>query len=127
MEGATLWPAVFGVGLGAMAGAWLRWTLGGWFNSVWQGFALGTLAANWLGCMLIGMVFALPNLSALWRVILVTGFLGGLTTFSSFSAEGFALIERNAWLLLALQMLAHIAGGWFMFWLGWRIMSRLAG
>ncbi len=91
------------VGLGAALGAWLRWGLGLWLNAIHHKLPCGTLAANFGGGYLIGIAVgffaAHPGLSPEWRLLLVTGFLGGLTTFSSFSAESMVLLQRGdyAW------------------------------
>ena len=88
--------AVFG---GAGCGALLRWGLGGWLNPVFPTLPLGTLAANLVGGLLVGLAGALfshqGGLAPEWRLLVVTGFLGGLTTFSTFSAEVVALIARQ--------------------------------
>ena len=85
----------FAIGLGAALGAWLRWGLGLLLNPLLVGLPLGTLAANLLGGYLIGVAVGLFHLHAAWPVVwklaIITGFLGGLTTFSSFSAE---VVER---------------------------------
>jgi CrcB protein len=87
------------VGLGAAIGAWLRWGLGLWLNSLHSQLPLGTLAANLGGAYLIGIAVGLfaahPSLSPEWRLFLITGFLGGLTTFSAFSAEAMLLLQRG--------------------------------
>lgn len=87
-----------GVGAGAALGAWLRLGLGMALNPLLPTLPLGTLAANLLGGYLVGVAVALftqiPALSPEWRLFLVTGFLGGLTTFSTFSAEVVNLISR---------------------------------
>ena len=79
------------VGVGAAFGAWLRWWLGLALNAVTPNLPLGTLAANLIGGYLVGVAVAFfawrTELSPLWRLALITGFLGGLTTFSTFSAE----------------------------------------
>ena len=93
------------VGLGAAIGAWLRWGLGIWLGSLHAYVQSGTLAANLAGGYLIGLALGFfgghPNLSAEWRLFAVTGFLGGLTTFSAFSGEAMALLQRGdyAWAL----------------------------
>jgi CrcB protein len=93
------------VGLGAALGAWLRWGLGMWLNSLHAKVQLGTLAANLIGGYLVGMAVgffaANPSLSIEWRLLAITGFLGGLTTFSTFSAEAMVLLQRGdyAWAL----------------------------
>lgn len=87
------------VGAGAAAGAWLRWLLGLRLNAA--GWPWGTLAANLAGGYLIGLVLALiaahPEWPAWVRLAAVTGFLGGLTTFSTFSAETVGMLERGAY------------------------------
>lgn len=83
------------VGLGAALGACLRWQLGVWLNPLVQGVPLGTLAANLLGGYLVGVAVAVFHLHAglapALKLFAITGFLGGLTTFSTFSAE---VVER---------------------------------
>ena len=78
------------VGAGAACGAWLRWGLGVWLNPVFALVPLGTLAANLLGGLLMGVALAAvqawPTLSPALKLLLTTGLLGGLTTFSTFSA-----------------------------------------
>src|SRR5512134_49518 len=90
------------VGIGAAIGAWLRWGLGHVLNPAFPTLPLGTLAANLLGGLLMGMVMELATRHALLspeaRLFLATGFLGGLTTFSTFSAEATTLILRSEWL-----------------------------
>jgi len=87
------------VGLGAALGAWLRWGLGLWLASLHGFVQIGTLAANLLGGYLVGLALAFftaqPDLAPQWRLFVVTGFLGGLTTFSSFSGESVTLLQRG--------------------------------
>jgi CrcB protein len=100
----TLLPAVAVFG-GAGVGALLRWWLGSWLNPLFPTLPLGTLAANLLGGLLVGMASATFTHHAgwppEWRLLVVTGFLGGLTTFSTFSAEVVGLVTRHeyAWAL----------------------------
>jgi CrcB protein len=79
------------VGIGSAFGAWLRWGLSAWLNARLPKFPLGTLASNLIGGYLVGFAVAYflvrHDLSPEWRLFVVTGFLGGLTTFSTFSAE----------------------------------------
>ena len=102
------------VGLGAAVGAWLRWALSLAFNARIESLPLGTLAANLVGGYLIGIVVALfqdmPELAPEWRLLLVTGFLGGLTTFSTFSAEAVALLQRGAYGWALLHSGIHLLG-----------------
>jgi CrcB protein len=103
--------AVFG---GAGVGALLRWWLGSWLNPVFPTLPLGTLAANLGGGLLVGAASAFfahnDALAPEWRLLVITGFLGGLTTFSTFSAEVVRLIGRHdyGWALAAAS--AHLAG-----------------
>lgn len=119
------------VGAGAAAGAWLRWWLSLALNPLFAGFPLGTLVANLVGGLLmgvaLGMLQAMPEIPAHLRLLLTTGFLGGLTTFSSFSGEVFALFEsgETGWALAA--MAAHVLGSLAMTALGWWAWHRLAG
>ena len=87
------------VGLGAAIGAWARWGLSVWLNPRLIFFPLGTFVANAVGGFLVGVALAYfvkhPELSPAWRLFAVTGFLGGLTTFSTFSAEVIVLIDRG--------------------------------
>ncbi len=93
-------PAGFvAVGVGAALGAWLRWWLSLSFNGILATLPLGTLAANLGGGLMIGMAVAFFNeataIAPEWRLFIVTGFLGGLTTFSTFSAEAMALLQKG--------------------------------
>ena len=92
-------------------GALLRWQLGLWLNA--QGhLAWGTLAANAIGGYGIGVAIAWLNASAhidpVWRLFIITGFLGALTTFSSFSAEVVALLQAQRWAMALLWSMAHL-------------------
>ncbi len=106
--------AVVAVFVGAGLGALLRWRLGAWLNPVFPTLPLGTLAANLLGGLLVGLAIAWlnrhPGLPPEIRLLLITGFLGGLTTFSTFSAEVVSLLARGEYLWSAATALAHLAG-----------------
>lgn len=87
------------VGIGAALGAWSRWGLSIWLNPKLTDFPLGTFVANAIGGLLVGVALAWlaadATLSPAWRLFVVTGFLGGLTTFSTYSAEVVGLLERG--------------------------------
>ncbi len=97
---------------GAAIGALLRWAAGLAFNGLWAGFPLGTLLVNALGGLLIGvaMVVFARSPHALLRLLLVTGLLGGFTTFSAFSAESLGLLQRGDWGLALVHSAAHLLG-----------------
>ena len=105
--------AVIAICIGASLGALARWGLGLWLNPVAL-LPMGTLAANLLGGYLVGIcvaVFgALPQLDPVWRLALVTGFLGALTTFSSFSAEVVAMLMQQRYALALGTAALHLLG-----------------
>ncbi len=114
--------AFIAVGVGAAIGAWLRWGLSLWLNPVYPNIPLGTLVANLGGGYMIGLAIAFfvqhPGVSPEWRLLLITGFLGGLTTFSTFSAEIFTLFSR-AQIAMGLAAIGlHVAGSLVMTGLG---------
>jgi len=117
------------VSLGASVGALLRWAAGLWLNASWVGFPLGTLLVNGVGGLLIGMSLAwfqrVPD--ELFRLFLVTGFLGGLTTFSSFSGESLLLLQRGEWLLALGHSAAHLLGSLGCAALGFGLMRAVFG
>jgi CrcB protein len=102
------------VGIGAALGAWLRWMLAIGFNAMLPQLPLGTLAANLVGGYLIGLSVAwfetTAGLAPELRLLIITGFLGGLTTFSTFSGEAVALLmeARYGWALT--HIFSHLAG-----------------
>ena len=104
---------VIAICIGASLGALARWGLGLWLNPVAL-LPMGTLAANLLGGYLVGIcvaVFsALPQLDPVWRLALVTGFLGALTTFSSFSAEVVAMLMQQRYALALGTAALHLLG-----------------
>ncbi|MFP1683847.1 fluoride efflux transporter CrcB [Alloalcanivorax sp. C16-1] len=117
-----MWLSVVAISVGAALGANLRWFLSLGLNALFPAIPLGTLAANLLGGWLIGValgVFAgLPSLTPEWRLLVVTGFLGALTTFSSFSAEMFINLQAGRWGLAAAGIAAHVVGSLCMTGLG---------
>jgi CrcB protein len=114
--------AFFAIGLGAAIGAWLRWGLGMLFNPALPELPLGTLAANLIGGYLVGLAVAFfthyPSLSPEWRLFVITGFLGGLTTFSTFSAETVTLLMRGQYAWSSAIIAAHLGGSLLMTVLG---------
>jgi CrcB protein len=105
---------VLAICIGASLGALARWRLGLWLNASGALLPWGTLAANLVGGYLVGMcvaVFqALPQLDPVWRLALVTGLLGGLTTFSSFSAEVVGMLQQQRYLLALGTTTVHVLG-----------------
>jgi CrcB protein len=102
------------VGFGAALGAWLRWGLSAWLNPRFAHFPLGTLAANLIGGYCVGLAIAFflarGDLAHEWRLFTVTGLLGGLTTFSTYSAEVTELIMRGHYGAAFVLAIAHLAG-----------------
>ncbi len=129
MSGPGLAAQVLAVAAGSALGALARWATGLWLNARWAGFPLGTLVVNCVGGLLIGMALAWfersPN--ELLRLLLVTGFLGGLTTFSAFSAESLLMLQRGQWGLAAGHTLAHVAGALACAALGFKLLDGLLG
>jgi CrcB protein len=125
------WLAFLAVGVGAALGAWLRWAFGLWFNAVLPQLPLGTLAANVIGGYLIGLALAWFALSEgvppEVRLLVVTGFLGGLTTFSTFSAEAVGLLARQQYGWAATHIGLHLFGSLLATTLGFATLRLLKG
>ena len=124
--------SILAISLGAAAGAVLRWGLGLGLNALFPLIPLGTLAANLLGGYLIGVAMAIfaqySALSPEWRLLIITGFLGGLTTFSTFSAEMVTLLREGRFLWAGAGIALHVAGSLGMTMLGlgtYYLFSRL--
>jgi fluoride exporter len=121
--------SILAISVGASAGAVIRWLLGLSLNSLFPTLPPGTLAANLLGGYLIGLAIALfagyPGLAPEWRLMVITGFLGGLTTFSTFSAEVTVLLQEGhlAWAGLAVSI--HVIGSLCMTMLGFATVALL--
>lgn len=119
-----MWKSILAVSLGAALGALLRWALGLKLNALLPAMPPGTVVANLVGGYIIGAAIAFfansPGLAPEWRVLIITGFCGGLTTFSTFSAEVVVLLQqgRLAWAMgtvathLAGSLLMTLAGLW---------------
>jgi fluoride exporter len=110
------------VGIGAAVGAWLRWWFGLLMNPLLPALPLGTLAANLLGGYLMGIALGIfthfSSLPVELRLLITTGFLGGLTTFSTFSAEAVTLISRQQYGWAAVHISSHVLGSLAMTGLG---------
>ena len=115
------------ISLGASVGAVLRWLAGVWLNERWQGFPLGTLFVNCVGGLLVGMALAWFERTPdeMLRLLLLTGLLGGFTTFSAFSVESLVLLQRGEWLLAGLHTLAHVGGALAFAALGFRLAAMV--
>lgn len=117
------------VGVGGALGCWLRWIFGIFLTPLFPTIPLGTLAANLVGCYLIGVaveVFQInTSLAPELRLLVITGFLGGLTTFSSFSAEVVAhlRLEQYGWAFGTAAI--HLAGSLLMTGLGIYTIQQL--
>ena len=109
-----MFQSIILVSTGAAIGASLRWGLGLWLNSLFSTLALGTLVANFIGCFLMGILVSafwlFPQFSPEWRLFLVTGFLGALTTFSSFSGEVIELFFKEEWVNGLFVLVSHLVG-----------------
>ena len=109
-----MFQSIILVSTGAAIGASLRWGLGFWLNSLFSTLAFGTLVANFIGCFLMGILVAafwlFPQFSSEWRLFLVTGFLGALTTFSSFSGEVIELFFKEEWVNGLFVLVSHLVG-----------------
>ncbi len=109
-----MWKSVAAIAAGSALGALLRWQLGDKLNSLFPTIPPGTLAANLIGAYVVGLCVAFfatyAAISPEWRLLLITGFCGGLTTFSTFSVEVTALLQqgRVAWALGAISI--HVVG-----------------
>jgi CrcB protein len=114
--------AFFAVGIGAAIGAWGRWGLSLALNTMFPLLPLGTLVANLIGGYLMGIGMGLVALGGLLspelRLLVTTGFLGGLTTFSTFSAESVTLFSRGEYGWASLHLLGHVLGSLLMTALG---------
>ena len=119
------------VGVGAMLGAWIRWILGIALNTVVPNLPLGTLAANLIGGYLIGIAVEFfsqhAELPLEMRLLIITGFLGGLTTFSSFSAEAVGLLDSARYGWMAALISTHVIGSIIMTLLGILTLRAVSG
>ena len=106
--------AITAISLGAALGALSRWVLGLGLNQLFPALPLGTLAANLVGGYLVGLAVAVfaqwPTLAPEWRLFVITGFLGGLTTFSTFSAEVVQALQQGRTGWAAATVVVHVTG-----------------
>lgn len=119
------------VGLGASVGAWLRWWFGMLFNPLFPALPMGTLAANLLGGYLMGIALGIfahfSSLPVETRLFITTGFLGGLTTFSTFSAEAVTLLSRQQYGWAAAHIFSHLLGSLAMTGMGILTVNLIKG
>jgi len=117
------------VGLAAAIGAWSRWGIGILLNTMHPIFPLGTLTVNLIGGYLMGISIAafelFSELSPDLKLIINIGFLGGLTTFSAFTAEVFQLLQKNEFVASLTLVALHVIGSILMAYLGWLTISLI--
>ena len=122
-------PAALAICLGASLGALARWRLALWFNHGHTLLPWGTLVANWVGAYIIGMAVVYfqnqTQIDPVWRLAIVTGFLGALTTFSTFSVEVVSMLQHGRWLLAAGTASMHVFGSLLLTWMGMRSAAQL--
>lgn len=127
---ATSFSAVLAICIGACVGALARWQLGAWLNTGEVLLPWGTLAANLIGGYLVGFCVALfnaqPELDPAWRLALITGFLGALTTFSSFSAEVVSMLSQARYGLAVFTASIHVVGSLALTVVGLKTFAWLA-
>lgn len=118
VKAAPMFQSIAAICLGASTGAVLRWLLGESLNALFPAIPPGTLLANLVGGYGIGIALAVfaqhPDLSPEWRLLVITGFLGGLTTFSTFSAEVVTLLQQGRVLLASGAIAVHVTGSLLM-------------
>jgi CrcB protein len=121
--------SIAAVGVGAAAGAWFRWFLGLRLNPVFPTLPLGTLAANLIGGLLVGVAVAWfdrhPQVAPQARLFVITGFMGGLTTFSTFSSEVVSLLLRREYLWALGTAGVHLFGSLLLTGLGIALVALL--
>jgi len=114
--------SVCAISAGAVAGALCRWVLGLALNAIFPPIPLGTLAANIIGGYIIGLAISVfsfwPGVAPEWRLFVITGFLGALTTFSTFSAEVGALLQQQRLILAMAAIALHVVGSLVALFLG---------
>lgn len=123
--------SVVAICIGASLGALLRWGLGLWLTSPGSLLPWGTLAANLIGGYFVGvfvaMFQALPQLDPAWRLLLITGLMGGLTTFSSFSAEVVTMLTQQRFALALGTAALHLLGSLVLTLAGMKSVAMVLG
>jgi len=126
-----MWKSIVAICAGAALGALLRWWLGNQLNSLFPTLPPGTLVANLIGAYIIGLAIAFfatfSTLAPEWRLLLVTGFCGGLTTFSTYSAELVTLLQQGRFLWACGAAAAHLAGSVLLTFAGIGTVTWLKG
>ncbi|HEJ9915680.1 TPA: fluoride efflux transporter CrcB [Pseudomonas aeruginosa] len=126
-----MWKSILAIALGAALGALLRWFLGLKLNSLLPSIPPGTLLANLVGGYVIGAAIAYfaqaPGIAPEWRPLIITGFCGGLTTFSTFSAEVVSLLQEGRLGWAAGAIATHVSGSLLMTLLGLFSMNWMLG
>ncbi|KRG88229.1 camphor resistance protein CrcB [Stenotrophomonas daejeonensis] len=109
-----MWKPIVAIAVGSVLGGLMRWGLGLRLNALFPDVPPGTLAANMIAGYIVGIALAFfaqaPGLSPEWRLLVITGFCGGLSTFSTFSAEIVALLQRGQYTLALGAIAIHVAG-----------------
>lgn len=122
VNGDSMFKTLVYISIGASGGAISRWILGLMLNTVFPPIPLGTLTANLIGGYLIGIAVSVfnsfPNIGPEFRLLVITGFLGGLTTFSTFSAEVGALLQGQRIMTAMAAVVLHVCGSLIMLFLG---------
>jgi fluoride exporter len=126
-----MWRSFIAVALGGAVGCLFRWYLAIYLNRYFPAIPPGTLAANLIGCYIIGAALAFfashPAFAPEWRLLLTTGFCGGLTTFSTFSAEVVLLLQSGRSIFALGAVAAHLLGSLAMTFAGIATVAWLKG
>lgn len=126
-----MWKPVIAVCVGASLGALLRWWLGSQLNALFPAIPPGTLVANLVGGYVVGVAIAVfatyAAISPEWRLLVITGFCGGLTTFSTFSAEVVTLLQQGRTMLAFSAAAVHVGGSVIMTFAGIGTVTWLRG
>jgi CrcB protein len=126
-----MWRSFVAVAVGGALGCLFRWYLAIFFNRYFPAIPPGTLAANLIGCYVIGIAIAFfassPTFSSEWRLFIITGFCGGLTTFSTFSAEVVLLLQSGRSIAALGALGAHVIGSLLMTFAGIATVAWLKG